>query len=89
MSKANPKDLHVLYVNMLTEAAARTNFIVEVLNKKIEMPRRPAYETCYLQLRMICELIAIGCLAAHGGHSGDPLRQDALRICSGLDFGRS
>ncbi len=30
------------------------------------MPAWPAHELCYLQLRMICELIALGCLAAHG-----------------------
>ncbi|MGB6348983.1 MAG: hypothetical protein WBG10_03050 [Pseudolabrys sp.] len=66
MGKGEPKNLQQLYVNMLTEAAARTNFIKEVLNKKIEIPTRPAFEICYLQLRMLCELIAIGCLAAHG-----------------------
>ncbi len=33
--------------------------------KPILRPRL-AYELCYLQLRMICELVALGCLIAHG-----------------------
>jgi hypothetical protein len=30
------------------------------------IPPRMAEELCYLQLRMICELIALGSLVAHG-----------------------
>jgi hypothetical protein len=40
-------------------------------------PRQPAFiesEFCYLQLRLICDTIAIACLVAHGDHIERALR---------------
>jgi hypothetical protein len=41
----------------------------QAMNTMLQAGREPAqivYESCYLQLRMICELIAVSCLVVHG-----------------------
>jgi hypothetical protein len=50
----------------MEELKRRRNIIADVLASKINLPQGIAIELCYLQLRVICELIALGCLAAHG-----------------------
>ena len=57
--------LRQLYVNLYTEARARKQGLEELLNKEMVLPPRTAFELYHLQMRMICELVAIGCLAAH------------------------
>ena len=58
----------------MEELKRRRNVVADVLASKFSLPKGIAVELCYLQLRMICELIALGCLAAHGDipatHSG-------------------
>jgi hypothetical protein len=51
---------------ILNTALAGRMPIVEAMTNMPEMREIAIAETCYLQLRMICELIALGCLAAHG-----------------------
>lgn len=55
-----------VYADLMVEVKYRIEAISETL--KGELPFRPkiAEEFCFLQLRMICELIAIGSLIAHG-----------------------
>ena len=70
MVTSNPypdqRPLRELYVLLMEELERRRNIIADVLASKINLPQGIAIELCYLQLRMICELIALGCLAAHG-----------------------
>jgi len=60
------KPLRELYCNLMEELKRRRNIVADVLAKKINLPQGIAVELSYLQLRMICELIALACLAAHG-----------------------
>jgi hypothetical protein len=55
-----------LYLHAMVEVKERMNVIGGVLTLQLE----PLFiqELCYLQLRYICELIAIGCLAAQGDY---------------------
>jgi hypothetical protein len=55
-----------IYARLMEEIKRRQSVIVQVLNHKIPMPKMTAFEFCYLQLRKICEVFALGCLAAHG-----------------------
>ncbi len=58
--------LQQLYCNIMTEIKFRQKVISDLLTGTIALGRRPAYELIHLEMRMICELIAISCLAAHG-----------------------
>jgi hypothetical protein len=58
--------LRDLYCELMEEIKRRISVISDVTSGKTPLPKIVAYETCYLQLRMICELIALACLAAHG-----------------------
>jgi hypothetical protein len=53
------------YTDVLIEIKHRTDVVNGVLTGKIVLPIKIAEELCYLQYRMICELIAMGCLIAH------------------------
>jgi hypothetical protein len=62
----DPKATIELYCGLMEEIKIRQQVISTILERKLSLPVRVAHELCYLQLRMICELIAIGCLVAHG-----------------------
>jgi hypothetical protein len=68
-----------IYRNLLVEIKYRIEVIDQVLDKNINMRQRQkiAKELCFLQLRMICEIIAIGCLVVHGSISS--LRSDLYK----------
>src|ERR1700758_3569066 len=55
-----------IYARLMEEIKRRQSVIAQVLNQTIPMPQMAAFEFCYLQLRKICEVFALGCLAAHG-----------------------
>jgi hypothetical protein len=55
-----------IYARLMEEIKRRQAVITQVLSQTIPMPRMAAFEFCYLQLRKICEVFALGCLAAHG-----------------------
>jgi hypothetical protein len=55
-----------LYADLLEEAKLRINSVENALNGRIPLPGPFLHEYCFLQLRMLCELIAIGCLVLHG-----------------------
>jgi lysyl-tRNA synthetase class 1 len=63
---ANQDQLRGLYCDLMEEVKTRHSVIESVLGGKVSLPAVVASELCYLQLRMICELIALACLAAHG-----------------------
>ena len=55
-----------LYASLMEEAKARLDSITYTLNGDTGLPEIFADEFCTLQLRMLCEVIALGCLVAHG-----------------------
>lgn len=55
-----------LYANLMEEVKLRLGSIDLVSRGKTLLPYPLAKEYCWLQLRMICELIALACLIAHG-----------------------
>lgn len=54
------------YANLLKEIKYRIEAIDTAMAGKSGMRAQIAEEFCYLQFRMICEIIAIGCLIMHG-----------------------
>lgn len=55
-----------LYVGMMEEVNIRIACINVALAGRTLLPDRAVMEFCLLQLRMLCELIALGCLVVHG-----------------------
>lgn len=54
------------YRNLMWEIKYRIEAIDDALAGKLHMRQRILEEFCYLQLRMICEVLAIACLVIHG-----------------------
>jgi hypothetical protein len=59
-------ELRNLYSHLMLEIRNRTDLISAILADAILLPKYAAYEVCYLQFRLICELIALSSLAVHG-----------------------
>jgi hypothetical protein len=57
---------NTLYANLMDEVKVRLDCISTVCNGRGGLPTVIIREFCYLQLRMICEVIALSCLVAHG-----------------------
>jgi hypothetical protein len=55
-----------LYASIMEEVKARALSINTITNSPSGLPSPLVREYCFLQLRMLCELIALGCLVAHG-----------------------
>jgi hypothetical protein len=55
-----------VYWGLMTEVKYRSAAMIGAIEHKLGLPDFLAREFCYLQLRYICELIALGCLLAHG-----------------------
>lgn len=55
-----------LYANLMGEAKFRLACIELAIGGKTQLPAPAVREFCYLQLRLLCELISLGCLVAHG-----------------------
>jgi hypothetical protein len=66
MSDSLPANAVRLYCDLMEEIKRRTEVIRSVTLGRIQVPKIVALELCYLQLRMICELIALACLTVHG-----------------------
>jgi hypothetical protein len=54
------------YTRLLDEAKVRLHGLSDAINGKTLLPEQLVGDFCYLELRMLCELVAIGCLVAHG-----------------------
>jgi hypothetical protein len=54
------------YSILMQEAKGRLSAIDTALAGRTGLPSGTICEFCFLQLRMLCELIALGCLTAHG-----------------------
>ena len=66
MSDSLPSSAVRLYCDLMEEVKRRTEVIQNVVHAQIPVPKIVGLELCYLQLRMICELIALSCLTVHG-----------------------
>src|SRR5258706_10461789 len=65
---ATPKQIRAinLYANLMDEVKVRIASLNAALVGGTGLPPPILREFCFLQLRMLCELIALGCLTAHG-----------------------
>jgi hypothetical protein len=67
MTTDNKKGTIHLYASLMEEAKGRIEAIEQTLiQRQTVLADRLAREFCALQLRMLCELIALGCLVTHG-----------------------
>ena len=57
---------NTLYANLMDEVKVRINCIDQAVQGRTGFPVPVVREFCYLQLRLLCELIALSCLVAHG-----------------------
>jgi hypothetical protein len=55
-----------LYQSIMVEVMIRTFSINTATRTPTTIPQALIREYCFLQLRMLCELVALGCLVAHG-----------------------
>jgi hypothetical protein len=55
-----------LYADLIGEIGVRIDAINPESMQQYRLPGPLMREFCYLQMRMICELVALGCLVAHG-----------------------
>lgn len=58
------------YCGLMEEIKRRAAVLDDLLNARFSLPIIVAVEFCYLELRFICELIALACLTAHGDVPG-------------------
>jgi hypothetical protein len=69
-STEHQKSVRILYCNLMHEVRHRIDLILRLHEDHYKLPPQPAAELGYLQLRMVCETIALGCLAVHGEAPG-------------------
>ena len=55
-----------VYANLMNEVRVRADAVVKFASADDAFPTATKVEAAFLQLRLICELIALGCLVAHG-----------------------
>lgn len=60
------KDAAGLYASLLDEAMVRITSIDFAVRGLSQLHPAMVQDFCFLELRMLCELIALGCLVAHG-----------------------
>jgi hypothetical protein len=63
---ARPRRPFALYCDLMEEIKRRTDVVYTITQGRVAVPEIVGVELTYLQLRMICELIALACLTAHG-----------------------
>jgi hypothetical protein len=66
------------------EARHRIDFLPRLYGDEYKLPEQPACELGYLQLRLICEIIALACLAVHGDTPG--ARSAKMRSAHEADY---
>ena len=57
---------NITYANLMNEVKVRFDCINRIIHQPMGFPAPIKREFCYLQLRFLCELIALSCLVAHG-----------------------
>ncbi len=64
-----------IYVDLMEEARIRIHMMRDAINDRNSWFPRILQEFVYLQLRTLCEIVALGCLVAHG----DIKKRDTLK----------
>jgi len=76
------------YCNLMEELKLRHAIVMKILTdakeRRFTLPPFAAGDLCYVQLRKICELIALGCLLVHGDIPGT--RTQKMRKASAADW---
>src|SRR6266571_4792360 len=57
---------HQIYGDLMDEARLRIHAMRDAIEARDRWVPRLLQEFAYLQLRMLCEIIAVGCLVSHG-----------------------
>jgi hypothetical protein len=80
-------DRQQIYADLMDEARIRIHAIRDAIDQRALWTPRLLQEFVYLQLRMLCETIAVGCLVAHGDVTAVRLLklQEASKIMNWLD----
>jgi hypothetical protein len=78
-----------IYANLMEEARYRVEAMDAALGGRIPLPDMILEEFIYLQIRLLCEITAIGCLVAHGDFTEDQITKlrdeyDADKIIKSL-----
>lgn len=78
-----------VYANLMEEARYRVEAMDAALSGRIPLPDMMLEEFIYLQIRLLCEIVALGCLVAHGDFTQDQITKlrdeyDADRIIKTL-----
>ena len=60
------EEIGPLYANLMEEIKRRVDVIQRSAGGQLAIPPMAAFELCYLQLRKVCEVFALACIAAHG-----------------------
>jgi hypothetical protein len=60
------RKLRTTYCNLMDEIKNRVIIAGKALNGEFKLPDQVNVEFVFLQIRFVCELIALACLAAHG-----------------------
>src|ERR1019366_9455022 len=55
-----------LYLGLMEEIKFRFGTISRITQGDLPLPPKAIQEYCLLQIRMVCELISLACLVAHG-----------------------
>jgi len=58
-----------LYRNLMVEAMFRLDLVDAIYEARATSEARVVREICYLQFRFLCEIIALGCIVAHGSYT--------------------
>jgi hypothetical protein len=78
-----------LYLALMEEVKTRLGTMDRIMQGDIPLPDRAICEYCSLQVRLICEVIALASLIAHGDEIGDSRKLEkewsAGKIVSGLE----
>lgn len=70
ISDKKPPSLLTQYGRILNEIRLRWDFLNKLIGGQKILPPLPTFELAHLELRKMCELIALGCLTAHGDIPG-------------------
>ena len=62
-----------IYANLMEEARYRVEGMDAALSGRLPLPDIILEEFIYLQIRLLCEIIAFGCLVAHGDFTQDQI----------------
>lgn len=73
-----------LYSQLMQAIKVRTNFLVGFANNSRGLPVFHVAETFHLQVRLVCETLALACLVAHGDLKG--ARSNRLASAYRADF---